>query len=180
MLMLRTGLVVGLAAAVLGCSASVAPGKVKGTVSVNGQPLKAGVVFFTYQQGGTQYRAEIKSDGTYQFFDIPIGAVVVTFDNSAFNPEGKSPPAYNTVMGQKYNKGMSKNYSEYDAMMGKGPAGKAEGEGKDTVSLSKEEKEKFAKVYVKLPRKYTSDKTSPLTFTVERGWQTKDFDLTEN
>jgi hypothetical protein len=178
MLILRTGLVVGLATAVVGCSSSVAPGKVKGTVTFNGQPLKAGTVYFTYEQGGHQYRAEIKSDGTYQFSDIPAGIVVVTFDNSAFNPEQKSP-SYST-MGQKYAKGVSKNINEYNAMAGKDHAGgKAEGDNKDAVALSKEEKEKLAKVYVKLPKKYTSEKTSPLTFSVERGWQTKDFDLSD-
>jgi hypothetical protein len=45
--------------------------------------------------------------------------------------------------------------------------------------LSKEKKAELAKVYVKLPKKYSSEKTTPLTYTVDTGRQTKDLALTD-
>jgi hypothetical protein len=167
MFLLRAGLLVGFALAVVGCTSSSAPGKVRGTVTCNGQTVKAGTVYLMYDEGG-QYRAEIKSDGSYQFTDLPIGKVVAVVDNQAFNPEQK-PQVY----GQKQKqiaKGVAKNINEYDAAMGKG------GEG---PGLAKEKKDELAKVYVKIPKKYTSEKTSPLAFTVARGSQTKDLELTD-
>jgi hypothetical protein len=180
MLTLRTGLIVGLATAIVGCSPTISPGKVRGTITYKGQTVKAGTVYFVYEQGG-QYRAEIKSDGSYQFSDLPTGDVVVVIENEVFNPDQK-PQVYGQKA-QQYSKGMAKSISEYDATAGKDHAGgKAEGENKGSApapGLSKEKKDELAKVYVKLPKKYTNNKTSPLTFTIERGSQTKNFDLTD-
>ncbi len=174
MLLLRIGLAAGLTAAVLGCSSSVAPGRVRGTISYKGQLVKAGTVYFMYEHGG-QYRAEIKPDGSYQFIDLPVGEAKVVIDTEPFNPDQKVQ-VYNQ-QSQQYAKGMAKSISEYNATMGKGEATK-KGPA-TTTSLSKERREELAKVYVKLPKKYADEKTTPLTYTVERGSQTKDFDLTD-
>ncbi len=165
MLIIRIGLVVGLAFAVIGCSSSNAPGKVRGTITYKGQTVKAGTVYFYFEQGGP-YRAEIKSDGSYQYNDIPIGEATVVDQKS---------PVYSQKQSQ-IAKGMAKSINEYDAAMGKADPEKKSGA--PAVGLSKEKKDELAKVYVKIPKKYTNEK-SPLTYTVERGNQTKDFDLTD-
>src|SRR5581483_11518923 len=112
MLLLRIGLAAGLTAAVLGCSSSVAPGRVRGTISYKGQLVKAGTVYFMYEHGG-QYRAEIKPDGSYQFTDLPVGEAKVVIDTEPFNPDQKVQ-VYNQ-QSQQYAKGMAKSISEYNA-----------------------------------------------------------------
>jgi hypothetical protein len=179
MLLFRIGVAAGLAAAVIGCSSSNSPGKVRGTISYKGQTVKAGTVYFMFEQGG-QYRSEIKPDGSYQFTDLPTGEAKVVVDTEPFNPDQK-PQVYGQKA-QQYAKGMAKSMKEYDATAGRGEhaGGNAEGEKKSSApaaGLSKEKKEELAKVYVKLPKKYTVESSTPLRYTVERGSQTKDFDL---
>jgi hypothetical protein len=178
MFVLRLGLVAALAAAVAGCSQSRPSATVKGTFRYKGQPIPAGEVYFVFADGG-QYNANLKSDGSYTFGDIPTGTVKVFLDTEGFNPEQK-PVSYQAAKGGYATK-MGKNYREYDAVVGKGdhPGGKAGGGKAEGPGLTKEQKEDLAKKYVKIPKQYTSEKTTPLTFTVERGSQTKDFDLTD-
>jgi hypothetical protein len=174
MRLLRIGLVAGFAAALLACS-GLKRGSVTGAVSYKGQPVKAGTVYFFYEQSG-QYRAEIKQDGTYQFTDLPTGEVKVVVDTEPFNPEQR-PVSY-TQRQKQLSGGYGKGMKEYDAMMGRG--GDKDKKGADQpAGLSKEKKEELAKVYVKLPKKYSDEKTTPLTYTVETGKQTKDIALTD-
>jgi hypothetical protein len=168
----RIGFVVCLAAALLGCSRSGKRASVTGTISYKGQPVKAGTVYFLYEQGG-QYQSDLKPDGSYQLMDVPTGNVKVLVETETFNPEQK-PLSYQQ---QQRSKGYGKGLSEYDALMGKGPGGKKDAAA--TAGLSKDRKEALAKVYVKIPQKYASEKTTPLTYTVERGSQVKDFDLSD-
>jgi hypothetical protein len=167
------GAVVCLAAVVLGCSGSNPRGSVTGTVTYNGQPVKAGTVYFIYDQGG-QYQSDLKPEGTFQFMDVPEGNVKVLVTTETFNPDQKVI-SY-TQRQKNLNKGYDKSLREYDAFMGKG-RDKAKAE--DAPGLSKEQKEALAKVYVKIPSKYNSETSTPLTYTVGRGRQTKDFDLTD-
>jgi hypothetical protein len=171
----RVGFIVCLAGAVLGCSASSQRASVTGTITCKGQPVKAGTVFFYYEQGGT-YQAELKPDGYYQFMDVPTGNVKVVVKTEAFNPEQK-PLSY-TQQQKQFAKGYGKGLSEYDAMMGKGRGEKKEA-APAAAGLPKEQKEALAKVYVKLDPKYASEKTTPLTYTVERGRQVKGFDVSD-
>jgi hypothetical protein len=169
----RIALVACFAAALLACS-SLKRGSVTGAVTYKDQPVKAGTVYFVYEQGN-QYRAEIKSDGTYQFMDVPTGEVKVFVDTEPFNPEQR-PQSY-TQKQQKLAQGYGKSLKEYDAKMGKGgPDNKSADQ---PPGLSKQKKAELAKVYVKLPKKYASEKTTPLTYTVETGRQTKDLNLTD-
>jgi hypothetical protein len=173
----RIGFIACFAAAVLGCSGSRSDPRasVTGTITYKGQPVKAGTVFFYHDQGGT-YQAELKPDGYYQFMDVPTGDVKVVVKTEAFNPEQK-PLSY-TQQQKQVAKGYGKGLSEYDARYGKG-GGENQGGAPAAAGLSKEQKEALAQVYVKLPAKYTSEKTTPLTYTVERGRQVKDFDLSD-
>jgi hypothetical protein len=170
----RIGLFLGLAVAVVGCSRPGASSRVTGTVTYKGQPVKAGQIMLAYEQGG-KYEAALQSDGRFQFIDLPVGTVKVFIDNRAYDPDQR-PPSY-SQQGKKIASGMSKGYSEYDRKVGGGE--KAGSKGDDGVALSKGKREELSKVYVKLPKQYTTEKTTPLTFTVESGRQTKDFDLTD-
>jgi hypothetical protein len=169
----RLGLVACLAAALLACS-SGNRGSISGTVTYKDQPVKAGTVYFFYEQGG-QYRAEIKSDGTYQFTDVPPGEVKVVVDTEPFNPEQR--PLIYTQRQKQIAKGYGKGMKEYDAAMGKGGGDKKAAD--QPAGLSPEKKAELAKVYVKLPKKYTDEKTTPLTYTVGPGRQTHGLNLTD-
>lgn len=166
-------LVVCLAAGLLGCSSSKR-GSVTGKVTYNGQVVKAGSVLLIYDEGG-QYPAGINSDGTFQFMDVPTGNVKVVVNTEPFNPEQR-PVAY-TQKQQQIARGYGKGLQEYDKMMGRGGKDK-QGEAVG-APLSKEKKEELAKVYVKIPKKYASEKDTPLTYTVQPGRQIKDLDLTD-
>jgi hypothetical protein len=168
----RIALVVCLAAAVVGCSRSNRA-SLTGTISYKGQPVKAGTVYFKYEQGG-QYQSDLKPDGSYQFMDVPPGNVKVLVDTETFNPEQR-PQSYKAKqMSRAYDKGLN----EYDAVMAKNRAAKKDAAA-EAPPLPQERKEALAKVYVKIPKRYTSEKTTPLTYTVEPGRQVKDFDLTD-
>jgi hypothetical protein len=177
MLVLRIGLFAGLAVALAGCSQSGAASKVTGKITYKGQTVKAGDVYFWFEQGG-QYNTAIKSDGSYQFMGLPTGNAKVLIETETFNPDQK-PPSY-TQQGKQIARGMGKGFADYNATVGKGEkAGEEKKAGSASVALTKEQKEALAKVYVKIPRKYASEKTTPLSFTVASGSQTKDFDLTD-
>jgi hypothetical protein len=169
----RLALVACVAAGALACSQSNR-GSVTGTVTYHGQTVKAGAVHFVYEQGG-QYLSGIKSDGSYEFMDVPTGNVKVLVDTETFNPEQR-PQSY-TQKQQQMSKGYGKEMQEYNKMMGRG--GKDKQGDAPGQPLSKEKKEALAKVYVKIPRKYAGEKTTPLTYTVGSGRQTRDLDLTD-
>ena len=173
---IRIGFVVCLAAGVVGCSPSKRA-SVTGTFTYNGQPLKAGTVYFFYEQGG-QYKSDLKSDGSYQFMDVPTGDVKVLVENEAFNPDQR-PMVYSQKQKQ-IAQGYGKGLKEFDAAMGKGGKDKKDKQGApQPAGLSAERKAELAKVYVKLSKKYASEKTTPVTYTVTPGRQTKDFNLTD-
>jgi hypothetical protein len=161
-----------LTATGIGCSRTGPRASVTGTVKYKNEPVKAGTVYFVYEQGG-MYQCDLKPDGSFQFMDVPTGNVKVVVQTETFNPDQK-PQSY-TQKQKDVAKGYGKNMKEYDERMGKGA-----GESKDASSgLSKEQKEALAKVYVKIPEKYRNESTTPLTYTVDRGRRVKDFDLSD-
>jgi hypothetical protein len=174
----KLALVLAAAAALAGCSKSGPVSRVTGSITYKGQTLKAGAVFLVFDKGG-EYHTGIKSDGTFQFIDVPTGQAKVLVDTETFNPEGQPKSYVKSMQGKQYAKGMAKQYSEYNAMEGKGGSSGG-GKGADAnASLTKEQKEELAKVYVKIPSKYSSEKTSPLYYEVESGshnvtWELKD------
>jgi hypothetical protein len=169
----RTAFGACLAAAVVGCSPSNRA-SVTGTVTYNGQPLKAGTVYFIYDQGG-QYKSDLKSDGSYQFMDVPTGGVKVLLENEAFNPDQR-PLVYSQKQKQM-SQGYGKSLKEFDAAMGRGGGDKPGAA--QPAGLPAQKKAELAKVYVKLAKKYASEKTTPVTYAVTPGRQVKDFNLTD-
>jgi hypothetical protein len=173
----RLGFVVCLTVAILAGSCARSKSHVTGTIAYKDQPVKAGTVYFIYEQGG-QYQSDLKPDGSYQFMDVPPGNVKVLVETETFNPEQKTLSYTMNMKQRQMAPGYSKSTKEYDAFMAK-----SHGEKKDAPALgpglSKEKKEALAKVYVKIPKKYTSEKTTPLTYTVESGTQVKDFNLSD-
>jgi hypothetical protein len=141
----------------VGCAKNPqAPAKVSGQVTYKGAPVPAGNIVFHSEDKGS-YNCALGTDGTYEIVDIPTGELIVTVDNEFLNPKTR-PPDYGGGKGAAL-------YAERVAaerkagMMIKGP--EASGQ------------------YVKIPSKYHSSKTSPLSVTVEKGRQIKNFELTD-
>jgi hypothetical protein len=95
------------------------------------------------------YTAPINSDGTYVNRDVAVGESVVTVDTESVNPN-KKKEAY----GGDRAKGMQEQ---------KPPAGSSTG----------------SEFYVKIPKKYSDPKESPLRANVKRGKQEQNFELTD-
>jgi hypothetical protein len=178
---LRIGIAIGLVSvfALSGCSnRSGSASRILGSITYKGQTLKAGAVFLVFDKGG-EYHTGIRSDGTFQFIDVPTGQAKVLVDTETFNPEGKPQSYVKSMKGKQIAKGYNKSFDEYNAMMGHG-GNAGGGKGADaTDSLTKEQKAELAKVYVKIPGKYGSEKTSPLYYEVESGSQTVTWELVD-
>lgn len=172
---LRIVSLVGLCTVVVGCAKSPYSSSVSGKITYKGQPVKAGMVYFIFDVGG-QYESPLKTDGSYEFIDIPTGQVKVLVDNAAFDPDQKSPVygAQSKAMASGY----SQSYDQYNKTVG-GGEGAHKKEGGDLAGLSKDAKAELAKLFVKIPKRYANAKTTSLTYTVEKGSQTKDFDLSD-
>jgi hypothetical protein len=170
----RVGFAACLAIVLCSCSKSGPTNSVTGTLTYKGEAIKGGTVYFLFERGGT-YQCDLKPNGYYQFMDVPTGSAKVIVKTESLNPEQKVL-SYDK-QAKKTAQGYNKSLAEYDAMMGKGrEQGNAS---KDAQGLSAAQKEALAKVYVKLPAKYASEKTTPLSYTVGAGSQVKDFDLSD-
>jgi hypothetical protein len=158
MLKFRLGLLLALVLGlVAGCGTnSATPARVSGTVTYNGQPVKAGNISFHTDKGS--YSSSLSATGTYEIVDLPMGSAAVTIETESQNPDKKAQ-AYGGGMGPKMDPGK---------MAGGAPAGAG---GKS--------KEEMAALYVKIPAKYADPKTTTLNVTLERGRQVKNFDLTD-
>jgi hypothetical protein len=165
----------GLVVALAGCSKSGASARVTGKVTYKGEPVKAGVIFFKSDQG--EYYCNLREDGSYAFNDLPTGTVTVVVENETWNPDQQGQDYVKSKAGKKVAAGIVKGLSEYDKTVGGGAMAKG---GEDTTAgLRPEVKAELARLYVKLPKKYSHPKTSGLTYTVVDGEQTKDFELTD-
>ena len=140
-----------LTSGLLGCSGGdkQAPATVSGSLSYNGQPVKAGTMQF-HTADGVPYSAQIAPDGTYTATDLPTGEMVVTVETESINPNKAAPKGGDAARRMK--------------MQVQQPA-----PGTTTAG----------DLYVKIPRKYADPKSSPLKVTLERGRQTYDFTLTD-
>lgn len=175
MLLRRIALLAGLVLTAAGCSSkSPYTSSLSGKVTCNGQPVKAGLVILHYENG--QYESPLREDGGYEFLDLPQGPVKVVVDNRAFDPDQKSP-VYGAQQ-KSTNSGYNSSFSQYNKVSGGGTMNKRE-EGESLVGLSKEQKAELSKLFVKIPVRYASVKTTSLAHNVEKGSQTKDFDLTD-
>ncbi len=138
-----------------GCTGSHAPGKIKGTVTYNGQPLPAGNVTFHSESKGS-YNAPLLRNGTYEVVDLPAVPMVVTVDTEFLNPN-KKVPSYGGKKGQEA-------YMERLAAEKKGGAQIRED----------------ADPYTKIPAKYADKTATPLKMTVKAGRQEYNIDLAAN
>ena len=136
--------------ALLGCSSNkLVPAKISGKLSYQGQPIKAGTLAF-YTPDGVSYAGQISLDGTYSASDLPEGELVVTVDTEHLSPAHKAPT------GKDVERRMKMMQQQQQPPPGSTPP---------------------EQPYIKLPEKYKSPKTSPLTVTLTRGRQVKDLDL---
>jgi hypothetical protein len=139
-----------------GCSRSnpSAPSNISGTVTYKGSPVSGGSITFKSPDLGF-YSSALGEDGSYQIIDMPTGPMVVTVETESINPNRK-----------KIEYGGGKGDKQYaERMMMEKKMGAPIGQGN-------------AK-YVKIPAKYNDANTSPLNITIERGSQSKTFDLTD-
>ncbi|VTU01821.1 unnamed protein product [Gemmataceae bacterium] len=95
---MRTVFCAALCAAALGpvgCSGGAKLGPVSGSVTLDGQPVTAGVVTFVAADRSNTASAEITPEGTYSIPDAPTGEVVIcvkTRDHEFILGPGSGPP----------------------------------------------------------------------------------------
>jgi hypothetical protein len=122
---------------------------VKGRVLYKGTPLPGGEVAFHPAQGEGTSGTAVIDETGNYSINAPQGEVKITVDNDMLRPGG----------------GMK----QHSASQGKG-AGPRPGGPEPTVVKGK---------YVQLPAKYRSPETTDLRYTVTKGEQNKDIELTD-
>jgi hypothetical protein len=140
-----------------GCFGGVPKGTLSGKVNYRGQPVPG---FLTFRPADSRQNAvtvTIDENGGYEA-TVPAGEVQVSIDNREWEPLGKSSPPP-TIPGINL---------PVDKMV-KGGSG-------ETVKSNRPER---VGKYVKIPEKYYTAENSGLEFTVEKGAQTKNFDLAD-
>jgi hypothetical protein len=144
--------VLAINAGLTGCSKNpYAPASISGSVSFNGQPIKAGSMKF-YTAQGVAYDAQLTGDGTYSATDIPEGELVITVETESISPHKTAPQGAEAAKRAKAN-------ITQPPPPGMAPA-------PDPSAL-----------YIKIPEKYSNPKTSPLTVQVKSGRQVHDVKL---
>jgi hypothetical protein len=138
-----------LLVAVLGCGGNTTINTLEGKITYNGAEVTGGSILF-YPAGGGPVPGFIKSDGTYIASDVPPGEVTVTIDTTSVQNTGK-------------------------AIMP--PGGKAP-PGGDASKYPGANIQGAAKA-VQIPAKYADRNKSGLKFTVSKGKNEKNFELTD-
>jgi hypothetical protein len=141
---------------VVGCTETSTPSKLSGTVKYRGNPVTAGTISLTAKEGGV-YTIAINSDGTYAGADLPAGELAVAIETETANPKNRRSP------------------DQYGGTRGKGQTSSpAPGNTPGAENAS------AAGAYVKIPSKYAKKETSGLSVTVNKGANTKDFELKDD
>jgi len=147
-----------LAVALAGCSKnSLAPAKISGSVTYNGQSVKAGSIAF-HTPEGIVYGTTINPDGTYSITDVPTGELVVTVETESLNPAGKKDGGPATPQAGAYKKASS-TQEPPPGVVAAGPPPAPE--------------------YTKIPAKYAKPNTSPLTVTIKGGRNVQNIEMTD-
>lgn len=150
-------LLIGLLGFFSGCDTQPERATVKGKVTLGDKPLTVGNVMFLSKTGNLSGSASIDKDGNYLLNDAPVGdmAIVVSVP--------KLPPGGLDMM-----KRMKNNPGA-----------------KDTESVDPNDSSKRIGIMgnipenvVPIPDKYADASTSGLSYTIKRGEQTKDINLT--
>jgi hypothetical protein len=150
----------------LGCSRRniAAPASVHGKVTYHAQPVPAGHVFF-HPTSGTGFTSMLlDKEGEYAGRDLPLGEYVVTFETESANPSA-SHGGNARMQASRYTKELGDMNKLMMEHMGR----------HDSPAAAKEPKG----AYVKIPKRYTDQKTSPHNATLGPGDQKKDFELTD-
>jgi hypothetical protein len=149
----------------LGCQGRRTVGRLSGTVTYQGKPVKGGTIAFFVKDNGV-YPTFINPDGTYAVVDLPTGEATVTVETESLNPKRKAaPPPRGAAQPQMAKTGVR------DSNKG----GMASPLPPDVAGSSAPSGE-----YVKIPARYANQDTSQLTVTIVGGsQQTQDFDLKE-
>jgi hypothetical protein len=180
---MRTVRLAALAALLLGvavgCGGSQTPASIRGKVTYKGTPLPGGTLMFFTDNG--QYSTTVQTDGsgTYSIKDVPVGSAVVTIETETFNPKNENPEYGAEMKGGAKGKGPpkggeSKFKAERMAVEGKGGGG-----GGGSGGFGPAPPEELAKLYMKIPAKYSDKRTSGLKIDIARGENTKDFELSD-
>jgi hypothetical protein len=98
------------------------------------------------------YQVRLKSDGTYQAKELPVGDLIVTIETESINPN-KETPTYG------------------------GGKGKGAEMSSPTPGSAKKDQASDTGTYVKIPPKYKDTTTTDLKVTTANGSNTKDFEL---
>jgi len=77
-----------LALGLCGCGGA---GRVSGTVTRDGQPVRSGVITFVSKDGKGTALASIKKDGTYTAASVPVGDASVILVNAMEEPDFTAP-----------------------------------------------------------------------------------------
>jgi hypothetical protein len=147
--------------AMVGCG--VGQGKVSGKVMFEGKPLPGGrVTFFPQEKGLNDVTVLLDEQGNYQV-DLPACEVKVTVNNQELKPRhrlsfGGVPPG---IPGQAIQKLKQAPKQEAKGTIDPGMRGRIPGK------------------YVEIPAKFADLSTTPLSFTVHRGDQLHNIELTK-
>ena len=156
-----------------GCGGPPPSAKLTGKITYKGQLVKGGTIMLKYES--TQATTGIGPDGTYMFNDMPLGHASVLIETESYNPTAEKPVYAKAVSGEAATR--AKMANQQAEAMGKGKGNEKAAE--TTTGLGGPNAAELAKLYTKIPVKYTNEKTSGLSITVEKGAMTKDFELTD-
>ncbi|HMC65045.1 MAG TPA: hypothetical protein VKI65_08895 [Gemmataceae bacterium] len=157
------------AAGLVGCGGPEA--MVAGKVTYKGEPLPSGTVTFI-RDGANPASGQIKADGTYVVEYAPVGDCTITVitqtaAQNAMSPAGKSMkdadnPKYKDKFKQDEEKARGEKNQKMQNVPGKGDALP----GGETKSIT-------------IPQKYASPQSSPLKYSVKKGKNHFDIELTD-
>jgi hypothetical protein len=193
MYLLRIGLFTSLTLVfVFGCGRqSQTPARVKGVVTLNGQPVKGGNVTFHSADLGS-YRATLSETGTYELIDLPAGSMKVTIETEFLNPKKKAPD-YGTAM--KKGGGGGPPGGDMRRMMeaagGGGPPRPPDPKAAERMDAQRRAADagagmrppteaEMAARYTPIPAGYTKVETTPLSVELQAGNNTFNFDLKDD
>lgn len=157
--------------ALVGCGPT--PGTISGKATLDGKPLKGGMITFHNKSGGRSATAEIAEDGSYTTSAFS-GDYAVSVDTEYLNTATANKPSFQG------------SGTPPPAMMGGGTGGPPKGAQMGPKGGMPEGMKGYVasmpgdaqKRYMKIPEKYHSETSSGLTFSHPGGSQTYDIPLT--